>query len=121
METGWTGVHGGGQEPAIETENITFCQGEGRGFESRLPLQEEKKKAASSWADVRTLAGSVHGSCPSPPITCPSRDMAAGMDAAKGSIRQRGSSSFELRLYEGTDPVSGRRRWASIYEPTTLV
>jgi integrase len=33
------------------------------------------------------------------------------MDAAKGSIRQRGSDSFELRVYGGTDPVSGRRRW----------
>jgi hypothetical protein len=33
------------------------------------------------------------------------------MDAAKGSIRQRGSDSFELRVYGGTDPSSGRRRW----------
>jgi hypothetical protein len=33
------------------------------------------------------------------------------MDATKGSIRQRGSGSFELRIYGGTDPVSGRRRW----------
>jgi hypothetical protein len=33
------------------------------------------------------------------------------MDAAKGSIRQRGSGSFELRVYAGTDPVSGKRRW----------
>ena len=33
------------------------------------------------------------------------------MDAARGSIRQRGSGSFELRVYGGTDPVSGRRRW----------
>ena len=33
------------------------------------------------------------------------------MDAARGSIRQRGSSSFELRVYGGTDPSSGRRRW----------
>ena len=33
------------------------------------------------------------------------------MDAAKGSIRQRGSGSCELRVYGGTDPSSGRRRW----------
>jgi len=33
------------------------------------------------------------------------------MDAAKGSIRKRGSGSFELRVYSGTDPVSGKRRW----------
>jgi hypothetical protein len=33
------------------------------------------------------------------------------MDAAKGSIRQRGSDSFELRVYGATDPISGRRRW----------
>lgn len=32
------------------------------------------------------------------------------MDAAKGSIRQRGSGSYELRLYVGTDPCTGRRR-----------
>jgi integrase len=33
------------------------------------------------------------------------------MDAARGSIRQRGSGSFELRVYGGTDPSSGKRRW----------
>src|SRR5271154_5457683 len=33
------------------------------------------------------------------------------MDAAKGSVRQRGSGSFELRVYRGTDPVTGKRRW----------
>ena len=33
------------------------------------------------------------------------------MDAAKGSIRRRGTGSFELRVYGGTDPVSGRRSW----------
>ncbi len=33
------------------------------------------------------------------------------MDAVKGSIRQRGSDSFELRVYGGTDPSSGKRRW----------
>ena len=33
------------------------------------------------------------------------------MEIAKGSIRQRGSGSFELRVYGGTDPNSGRRRW----------
>ncbi len=29
----------------------------------------------------------------------------------KGSIRQRGGSSFELRVYCGTDPDTGKRRW----------
>ena len=33
------------------------------------------------------------------------------MDIAKGSIRQRGSSSYELRVYAGTDPSTGKRRW----------
>ena len=28
-----------------------------------------------------------------------------------GSIRQRGANSWELRVYGGTDPDSGRRRW----------
>jgi integrase len=32
------------------------------------------------------------------------------MNAAKGSIRQRGRDSFELRVYGGTDPVSRRFR-----------
>ena len=31
----------------------------------------------------------------------------------KGSVRQRGTSSWELRVYVGTDPGSGRRRWAT--------
>jgi integrase len=33
------------------------------------------------------------------------------MDAARGSIRQRGTNSYELRVYGGTDPSSGKRRW----------
>ena len=59
---------------------------------------------------MSTLACLVHCFCPSPPITCPSRDK-AGADAAKGSIRQGGTGSFELRVYGGTDPSSGKRRW----------
>ena len=31
----------------------------------------------------------------------------------KGSIRQRGTSSWELRVYAGTDPDTRRRRWAT--------
>lgn len=30
-----------------------------------------------------------------------------------GSIRQRGVNSWELRVYQGTDPTTGRRRWAT--------
>ncbi len=33
------------------------------------------------------------------------------MDAARGSMRQRGRGSIELRVYGGTDPSSGKRRW----------
>ena len=33
------------------------------------------------------------------------------MEAARGSIRQRGSGSFELWVYGGSDPSSGKRRW----------
>jgi hypothetical protein len=33
------------------------------------------------------------------------------MDTARGSIRQRGTNSYELRVYGGTDPSSGKRRW----------
>ncbi|MPZ16186.1 MAG: hypothetical protein GEU73_17510, partial [Chloroflexi bacterium] len=29
----------------------------------------------------------------------------------RGSIRQRGRNSWELRVYAGTDPETGRRRW----------
>ena len=29
------------------------------------------------------------------------------MDSIKGALRQRGSGSFELRVYAGTDPNSG--------------
>lgn len=28
-----------------------------------------------------------------------------------GTIRQRGKTSWELRVYGGTDPTTGRRRW----------
>ena len=30
-----------------------------------------------------------------------------------GTVRQRGVNSWELRVYVGTDPLSGRRRWVS--------
>ena len=62
---------------------------------------------SSSWADVGRSAGSGRCFCPSLPISCPSRPRAAAMD----SIRQPGSGSFELGVYGGTDPTSGRRRW----------
>lgn len=31
--------------------------------------------------------------------------------AMTGTIRQRGKNSWELRVYGGTDPLTGRRRW----------
>ena len=30
-----------------------------------------------------------------------------------GTVRQRGVNSWELRVYAGTDPLTGRRRWVS--------
>jgi hypothetical protein len=30
-----------------------------------------------------------------------------------GSLRQRGANSWELRVYQGTDPTTGRRRYAT--------
>ena len=30
-----------------------------------------------------------------------------------GSIRQRSPGSWELRVFQGTDPVTGQKRWAS--------
>ena len=35
------------------------------------------------------------------------------MDIVRGSIRQRGRESFELRVYAGTDPDTKRRRWVT--------
>jgi integrase len=35
------------------------------------------------------------------------------MDIVRGSVRQRGRESFELRVYAGTDPDTGRRRWVT--------
>jgi integrase len=35
------------------------------------------------------------------------------METFKGSIRQRGRGSFELRVYAGTDPDTGKRRWVT--------
>ena len=48
-------------------------------------------------------AGRSRRSVVSLPITAHHRH-AVAMDAAKGSIRQRGSSSDELQVYGGTDP-----------------
>jgi hypothetical protein len=59
------------------------------------------------------------------PITCPSpahhhhlRERPGStrtrrQQATRGSIRQRGSPSWELRVYIGTDADTGRRRWAT--------
>jgi hypothetical protein len=33
------------------------------------------------------------------------------MGVTKGWLRQRGSRSYELRVYAGTDPCTGKRRW----------
>ena len=38
---------------------------------------------------------------------------AADACSVTGSIRQRGVNSWELRVYGGTDPNTGRRRWAT--------
>jgi integrase len=35
------------------------------------------------------------------------------VDIVRGSIRQRGRESFELRVYAGTDPDSKKRRWVT--------
>ena len=91
--------------------NTFFCQGEGRGFESSLPLSKSRPLAGlMRIARLIEFSFSAHR-CPLLPITCPSRDKAGAMDAVRVSIRQRGSGSFELRVYGGTDPVSGKRRW----------
>ena len=37
------------------------------------------------------------------------------MDTVRGSIRQRGSGSFELRVYAGTDPSTGRAPMADAH------
>jgi hypothetical protein len=99
----------------------TPCQGEGRGFESRLRLSKSHLLAGlmRMAPGVQFTVSARH--CPSLPVTarhyaslpvsCPSWDKAGAMDAGRGSIRQRGSNSYELRVYGGTDPISGRRRW----------
>jgi hypothetical protein len=102
--------------PCTTANESFFCQGEGRGFESRRPLQ--KKVQVGSDIDD----GVAPRTCPSVLATCPSRapkpalkvvfgqPMAMGVT---GSIRQRGVNSWELRVYRGTDPTTGRRRWAT--------
>jgi hypothetical protein len=35
------------------------------------------------------------------------------MDRAAGSIRQRGPNSWELRIYQGVDPATGKERWST--------
>jgi integrase len=40
-------------------------------------------------------------------------DMAPRHPTAQGSIRQRGVDSWQLRVYQGTDPATGRSRYAT--------
>ena len=112
VETGRTDLHVRGPGGASWTIPATFfCQCEGRGFESRLPLQ----KVLSDQGRIRLCQRPALESCPSLPISCPSRmrPWVRGRQGThvKGSIRQRGSGSFELRVYVGTDPDTGKRRW----------
>jgi integrase len=37
--------------------------------------------------------------------------MTAGVESTTGSMRQRGRDSWQLRVYQGTDPDTGRQRW----------
>ena len=35
------------------------------------------------------------------------------MRNSTGSVRQRGTNSWELRIYQGVDPENGKERWAT--------
>ena len=78
------------------------CQGEGREFESRHPLQESpgQRPYKGRWP---AFSGSLR--CPRAHGIAHVRD-ACSMD---GSIRQRSAGSWELRAYVGVDPETGRR------------
>jgi hypothetical protein len=84
--------------PGHRGRSQTPCQGEGRGFESRLPLSNFHLLAGLMRMARRTgfTFAANH---------CPPRDKAGAMDAARGSIRQRGTN-YEFRVSEG--PIQPR-------------
>ncbi len=104
VETGWTQPHVGDWR-GCQRQKQSPCQGEGRGFESRLPLQCGHRLPLHMGL---TPFGRHH--CPSVAHHESGCRQAAPVDSIKGSIRGRGSGSFEMRVYAGTDPNWERRR-----------
>src|ERR671918_14961 len=90
------------------------CQGEGRGFESRRPLHGDAGQRPSRGPLLRVACPSCPSPCPStgPTQGRPSGPVEAG--GMRGSLRQRSAGSFELRVYIGVDPTTGRRRYRSM-------
>ncbi len=95
----WNGL--GGREP-----QPFFCQGEGRGFESRRPLHLKVLVSGlfDGWMGLR-CCGCAHGL----PMVCPWSPYRSVMT---GSLRQRGPDTWELRVYLGTnvDPIPTHRK-----------
>ena len=81
----WDGL--GGREP-----QPFFCQGEGRGFESRRPLQSSQVRAAVVAVGGLQVAHHAHR------IAHQIVDGSADDHVVDGSIRQRSAGSFELRV-----------------------
>jgi integrase len=80
------------------------------------PVARSFRKCRSGAVSTSAIKTSAAFCCPSPLATCPSfplqiTTLAADFRHVRGSLRQRGRNSWELRVYAGTDPETGRRRW----------
>ncbi len=93
------------------TTTSFFCQGEGREFESRHPLHEHAGQRPNRGADgvFRALGFAHHAHH----LPINSRPCCADARFMQGSVRQRSIGSFELRVFTGVDPHTGKRCYRS--------
>ena len=108
METGRTEPHLKGSARPKSTKATTFCQGEGRGFESRLPLS--KSRLLAGLMRIARLIEFTISAHHRPPLAHHGTRLERWMQPGVRFVSE-GLISYELRVYAGTDPVSRRRRW----------
>ena len=114
MDKAWTGAHVVAAH-GLYAHLASPCQGEGRGFESRLPLRENPLLSRGfllSGAE-RGFRFAHHCSRLAHHGAVKRAGWLVDVGAMTGSVRARGVNSWELRVYAGTDPLTGKRRWVT--------
>lgn len=89
-----------------------FCQGESRGFESRssAPTEPPAEQGVSVFHVMRSLSVLPITARDLPITNGQVRPWLVDVAGVSGTVRQRGVNSWELRVFAGTDPLTGRRR-----------